>query len=110
MKLLLDQNISRKLVKKLNRFFPGTNHVGLLGLQEATDETVWNFARDNNFVIVTQDSDFYERSLIFGFPPKTIWLQTDNTSTTNLLKLLSTHSKDILLFEKDKKLGCLHLF
>ncbi len=110
MKLLLDQNISRKLVKKLDYLFPGTNHVYLLDLHEASDETVWNFARENNFTIVTQDSDFNERSLIFGYPPKVIWLQTGNTSTSNILRLLTDYKQNIELFGKDKTLGCLQLF
>jgi predicted nuclease of predicted toxin-antitoxin system len=110
MKLLLDQNISRKLVKKLEGLFLGSNHVYLLGLHEASDEEVWNYARDNGFTIVTQDSDFNERSLVYGYPPKVIWLRTGNVSTQNIKQLLKKHHKDILLFEKDKTLGCLQIY
>lgn len=110
MKLLLDQNISRKLVKQLEDIFPGSNHVYLLNLQTATDEEVWNYARSNDFTIVTQDSDFNERSLIYGYPPKVIWLRTGNISTRNIKRLLRKHHKDILLFEKDKTLGCLQIY
>lgn len=110
MKLLLDQNISRKLVKELEGLFPGLNHVYLLGLHKASDEEIWNYARDNGFTIVTQDSDFNERSLIFGYPPKVIWLRTNNTSTQNVKRLLEQHSQDIISFGKDKVLGCLQIF
>ena len=110
MKLLLDQNISRKLVKELDNSFPGSNHVYLLNLQTATDEDVWNYARKNDFTIITQDSDFNERSLIYGYPPKVIWLRTGNTSTQNIKCLLIKHSQDILSFDKDKTLGCLQMF
>jgi len=110
MKLLLDQNISRKLVKDLKDLFPNSNHVYLLDLQTAADEEVWNYARDKGFTIVTQDSDFYERSLVHGFPPKIIWLRTGNTSTQNIKRLLRKYNQDILRFEKDKTLGCLQIF
>ena len=110
MKLLLDQNISRKLVKELDNSFPGSNHVYLLNLQTATDEEVWSYARENDFTIITQDSDFNERSLIYGYPPKVIWLRTGNTSTQNIKHLLIKHSQDILSFHKDKTLGCLQIF
>lgn len=110
MKLLLDQNISRRLVKKLKEFYPGSDHVFPLGLFEANDVEIWNFARKNNFIIVSQDSDFYERSLIYGFPPKVVWLRTGNTSTENIKNLLTKHAEDIRIFEKDPALSCLQIY
>lgn len=110
MKLLLDQNISRKLLKELKDLFPESNHVYLLDLHMASDEKIWNYARDNSFTIVTQDSDFYERSLIYGYPPKVIWLRTGNVSTQNIKDLLRKHHGDILIFDKDKALGCLQIY
>lgn len=110
MKLLLDQNISRKLVKELEDLFPGSNHVYPLGLYTASDEDIWHYARENNFTIVTQDSDFNERSLVYDDPPKVIWLRIGNTSTQNIERLLRKHHQDILLFEKDKTLSCLQIF
>lgn len=62
MKLLLDQNISRKLVRELGDVFHGSSHVYLLGLHEASDEEVWSYARSNDFTIVTYDSDFRNMS------------------------------------------------
>jgi len=110
MKLLLDQNIPRKLVKQLENLFPCSSHVYLLNLQTATDEEVWTYARNNGFTIVTQDSDFNERSLIYGYPPKVIWLRTGNTSTQNIKRLLKSHSQDIFSFEQDETLGCLQIY
>ncbi len=110
MKLLLDQNISRKLVKELQNLFPGTNHIYPLGLPMASDEEVWNYARDNNFILVTQDSDFYERSLVYGYQVKIIWLRIGNTSTQNIEELLKKHYQDILLLEKEETVGCLQIY
>lgn len=110
MKLLLDQNISRKLLKKLGDLFPCSSHVCLLGLQKASDEKIWNYARDNDFTIVTQDSDFNERGLVYGYPPKVIWLRTGNISTQNIERLLKQHCREMLSFGKDKTLGCLQIY
>ena len=110
MKLLLDQNISHKLVKQLETVFPGSHHVYLLGLHTASDEIIWQYARDNNFVIVTQDSDFNERGVVYGYPPKIVWLRTGNNSTQSIQNLLSEHYQDILLFGNDETLGCLQIY
>ena len=110
MKLLLDQNISRKLIKELEELFPGSNHVYVLGLARSSDKEVWDYARDNAFTIVTQDSDFNERSLIYGYPPKVIWLRVGNTSTANVMLLLKQHWGMIVSFGKSKSLGCLQIF
>lgn len=110
MKLLLDQNISRRLVKELKQHYPGTDHVYPLGLYESTDDEIWNFALKNKFIIVSHDSDFYERSLIFGFPPKVIWLRTGNTTTDNIKNLLIKHFNEISRFEKDSSLSCLQIY
>jgi len=79
-------------------------------LHSASDEKIWTFARNNDFTIVTQDSDFNERSLVYGYPPKVVWLRTGNISTQNIKRLLKQHNQDIISFEKDKALGCLQIY
>jgi hypothetical protein len=44
MKLLLDQNLPRQLAGALQASFPGTSHVWPLGLAEASDDDVWEYA------------------------------------------------------------------
>lgn len=110
MKLLLDQNISRKLVDELEDLFPGSSHVYPLGLHKASDEEIWNYSRDNGFTIVTQDSDFSERSLVYGYPPKVVWLRTGNTSTDNIRNIFKQHSQEIIAFGEDDTLGCLQIY
>jgi predicted nuclease of predicted toxin-antitoxin system len=81
-KLLLDQNISRRLLPALELAFPASTQVQLLGLQTAQDAAIWRFALDEGFAIVTKDSDFVEMSALHGFPPKIIWLNVGNVSNT----------------------------
>ena len=68
MKLLFDQNLSRKLVARLQDLYPNSSHVQFHKLAEVTDTEVWNFAKENGFYIVTQDADFSERSRLYGSP------------------------------------------
>lgn len=108
MKLLFDQNISYRMVERLDRAFPDSNHVRLLGLDRASDEEIWNYARKHEFLIVTQDSDFYEMSLLYGFPPKIIWLRCGNTSTSSVQILLEKHTPAIQEFGDNQK-ACLEI-
>ncbi len=57
MKLLLDQNISPKLVSSLKPVYPETSHVSDAGLDRAQDEEIWSFAVEYDFTILTKDSD-----------------------------------------------------
>lgn len=74
MKLLFDQNLSRKLVTRLTDIFLNSSHVQFHALTEAEDSEIWEFAKTQDFCIVTQDADFAERSRLYGSPPKVIWL------------------------------------
>jgi predicted nuclease of predicted toxin-antitoxin system len=69
MKLLLDENLSRCIVPFLQTAFPGSSQVALLNLESATDTEIWQYAKANDFVIVSRDFDFQERSLVSGHPP-----------------------------------------
>jgi predicted nuclease of predicted toxin-antitoxin system len=64
MKLLLDQNLSWRLVKPLQGSFPESAHVRDLGLDRASDVDVWEYARREGFVIISKDSDVEQRSIL----------------------------------------------
>jgi predicted nuclease of predicted toxin-antitoxin system len=88
MKLLLDENLSRRLVPFLQHDYPGSNQIALLGMASASDKAVWQLAKDDGYVIVTRDADFQELSLVWGQPPKVIRLKTFNQSRAATLKVL----------------------
>jgi predicted nuclease of predicted toxin-antitoxin system len=74
-KLLFDENLSRRLVAHLADLFPESSHVVLEGLLQNPDIVVWEYAKALGFAIVTADADFYELATTFGPPPKVIWLR-----------------------------------
>ncbi|MBP9934008.1 MAG: DUF5615 family PIN-like protein, partial [Chitinophagaceae bacterium] len=98
MKLLFDQNISFRIVSKLKIYFPECTQVRLEGLENKSDWNIWEFAKINEFTIVTFDTDFYDISLIRGIPPKIIWLRFGNTSTSHLIDKLILSSELIKEF------------
>lgn len=95
MKLLLDENLSRRLVPFLLHDFPGTSQVVLEGLESSSDADVWRHAKRHEFVIVTRDADFEELSLVWGQPPQVIWLKTKNLSRAATLKILLDNKQQI---------------
>ncbi|MDP1653546.1 MAG: DUF5615 family PIN-like protein [Rhodocyclaceae bacterium] len=88
MKLLLDQNLSRRLLPHLEPLFPHSSQVALLGLAEAEDAAIWTFAHREGFAIVTKDADFVELSLMRNFPPKVVWLNLGNVSNASVMTRL----------------------
>lgn len=88
MKLLFDQNISPKIVKQLETSFPGSKQVLHVGLQDASDAAIYEFAKLNKYTIVTFDSDFVDLTVVKGFPPKLIWLKTGNLTTKFISDLI----------------------
>ena len=81
MKFLFDQNLSHRLVKAFADEFPRSAHLGHVGLEGAPDGPVWDYAKENGFVIVSKDSDFHQRSFLYGHPPKVVWIRRGNCST-----------------------------
>lgn len=75
MKLLLDENLSRRLVDRIADLFPGSSHIAREGLLQSTDRAIWEFAAAKEFAVVSADSDFYELAITLGPPPKVIWLR-----------------------------------
>lgn len=109
MKLLLDQNLSPRLVDELQRDFPGSAHVRDLGLARADDDAIWNTAREHGFAILSKDADFHQLSFLHGFPPKVLWLRLGNCTTDEILAAVHRHLDDIVLFDESEDAAFLTL-
>jgi len=110
MKLLFDQNISYRIVPKLSDCYPNCKQVRELGLTNVEDIDIWDYARKNDYVIVTFDADFYDIGLINGCPPKIIWLRTGNLTTNQIADLLRNRLNQINNFcskSEQKEKACL---
>ncbi|NJN20195.1 MAG: DUF5615 family PIN-like protein [Leptolyngbya sp. RL_3_1] len=109
MKLLFDQNLSRKLVSRLADIFPESSHVQYHDLAAKTDTEIWRFAKLNDFCIVTQDADFPERSRLYDSPPKVVWLRCGNAPTNQVEALIRSGSTAIQELLENSELHCLEL-
>ena len=88
MRLLLDQNLSHRLIKRLADLYPKSEHIHLVGLDRSDDGVVWDYAKEHGFYIVTQDEDYSELIRLRGAPPKVIWLRCGNTQTSEIERIL----------------------
>lgn len=110
MKLLFDQNLSRKLVNKLADIFPDSTHVQFFEMASANDDEIWQFAKLSDFIIVTQDADFAEKSHLYGSPPKVIWLRCGNTTTDKVEFILRYSVEVIMELSQNPLFHCLELY
>ena len=101
MKLLFDQNLSHRLAVQLAAEFPGSAHVRDKGMAAAPDPEVWAYAATHGFMIVSKDTDFQQRAILYGHPPKVVWIRLGNCSTTTVAVLLKSHLADIQAFDAD---------
>jgi predicted nuclease of predicted toxin-antitoxin system len=110
MKLLFDQNISYRITRLLSSTFANSLHVSSVGLSNCNDSFIWQFAYLNNYTIVTFDADFYDLSILKGFPPKIIWLRTGNLITVKIIERLILNHSIIVSFIDNPNQGCLEIY
>jgi predicted nuclease of predicted toxin-antitoxin system len=108
-KLLLDQNLSYRLVKKLGSVYSDIQQIKRIGFNNKPDRTIWDFAKAGGYTIVTFDSDFYDLSLLFGHPPKLIWLRCADQTTRFIENVLKQKYDQIYEFVNDQSLSCLEI-
>ncbi len=98
MKLLLDQNLSPRLGDRPRDIWTDVVHIRAVGLAAADDSTVWTYARQYRFTLVSKDGDFGGRSALYGASPKVIWLAVGNCSTLEIERRLRSHRDEIETF------------
>jgi predicted nuclease of predicted toxin-antitoxin system len=108
-KLLFDENLSLRLATLLADVYPDSAHVHQCGLASADDASIWQYAKDHGFTIVSKDSDFQERSILRGYPPKVIWLRASNCTSAEIENLLRTAVPIVARFIQEEEESCLIL-
>ena len=101
MRLLFDQNLSSRLVSILSDCYPECEHVRDAGLANAGGDVVWAYAAEHGLTIVSKDSDFHQRSLVDGPPPKVVWVHVGNCTTSEIERILRRHLHDITFLDRD---------
>ena len=98
MKRLLDENLSDRIVQHIADLFPGSTHIKAVSLRQADDSAVWEWAKQPGFAIASKDTDLYQRAIVFGHPPKLIWLRVGNCPTSLIISLLRSRFELIQQF------------
>lgn len=112
MKLLFDQNISHRIISKLDSKFLQSKQVRELKLESTPDIDIWRYAKENDFTIVTFDADFIDIANMNGHPPKIIWLRIGNSTANKIADLILNKANEIEEFiqgEKQSNIACLEI-
>jgi len=109
MKLLFDQNISFRVLRLLPDSFADCRHVRSVGLNDCDDAKIWQYAKQNGFTVVTFDADFFDISILKGFPPKIIWFRTGNLTTSEIAESIILNYANIATFIDNPDLNCLEI-
>ena len=109
MKLLLDQNLSYKLIKPLSKIYEEVAQIGRVGMGQTSDSMIWQHALTHDYTIVSFDAYFAEKNALTGYPIKIIWLKCQNTSTEHILNIFTDNYDIISEFHQSKNKFCLEL-
>lgn len=91
----MDENSSYRLVKLLEKNYPGTLHVTDLRPIPKGDRAIFHYARLNKYLIVTFDSDFVQLSALMNDPPKVLLLTMKNPRKAEIASVLSVRKVQI---------------
>jgi predicted nuclease of predicted toxin-antitoxin system len=90
--------------------FDDCQHVDGIGLPvPAKDTEIWKYAKQNNYVIITNNDDFLNLSSIYGFPPKVVLLRTGNQSRKYTERLLIDIKPRMVTFAESLEYGVLEI-
>lgn len=103
MKLLLDENLSDRIIYRIIDLYPNSAHVKTLGLINTDDAIIWEYAKTNEFTIISKDSDFHQRSLLYSHPPKFVYLRIGNCSTSKIVQILRENFETMTQFDHSER-------
>lgn len=101
MKLLIDENISYRILRSIEDDFPGSIHVNFADVPLRSDRIIWDYAKDHGFTILTFDSDFVQIAALRGTPPRVVLLQLRNPTYQETAIVLMARKAAIEAFVAD---------
>jgi predicted nuclease of predicted toxin-antitoxin system len=95
LKLLFDENLSHRLVERLEDVYPGSQHVRAIGMRSAPDRIVLEYADLMEMILVTKDSDFDDLSILGSDTAKVLRLDLGNCTTDQIERVLRDIAIDL---------------
>lgn len=86
MRFLVDAQLPPALVQPLTACGHVAEHVADIGLRDADDSSIWDYALRHQAIIITKDEDFPHRLRQSRAAPVIVWLRVGNTSRRALLE------------------------
>ena len=87
MKFLIDNQLPPKLAQWITTQGYDVAHVQDIGLADAPDIEILEFAANNRYVLVSKDEDFLHLSLTHRGRPQIVWVRLGNCRTISLLSV-----------------------
>jgi len=83
-RLLIDENLPFALGRRL-----GVDYIHATEVESrASDSILWEYARGHDLCVLTRDTDFFDRLLLHGPPPKVVWVRLGNLRKRDLIVAL----------------------
>jgi predicted nuclease of predicted toxin-antitoxin system len=101
MRLLFDQNLSHKLVRRLADVFPDSVHVRDIGMKSANDPAIARVALEQGLTIVSKDADFLALRFVLGEQIRMVWVRLGNGSTDQVEQALRQRRQSIEALAED---------
>jgi predicted nuclease of predicted toxin-antitoxin system len=92
---LVDAQLPPALAAWLIRQGHYAEHAYDIGLRDADDFVIWNYALSGGAIIVTKDEDFAERTARTTSGPVIVWLRIGNATNRVLLQWLTPRWAEI---------------
>jgi len=98
MRLLLDAHLPPALAKVLTKKGYDATTVTALSMKSCEDSTIWNYAKENGFTLVSKDEDFIRLLGDKGSSPALIWIRTGNCKNRELIEAVVKTMPDAISF------------
>ncbi len=85
-RFLVDAQLPPGLARRLIEYGYDTLHINDTDLREAADQDIWNFAVQNDYVVITKDVDFVILSNLSSKGAPVVWIRLGNVGNTRLWK------------------------
>jgi predicted nuclease of predicted toxin-antitoxin system len=96
MKLIVDANLSWRLIRFLNKLGAEAIYAESLNTPTCSDRDIWNYAQSYHYLILTQGTDFSDMVIETQDGPSVIWLRKGNLRNHEVESLLTTNWQLIL--------------
>ena len=95
MRFLVDAQLPPALARWFGECGFVAKPVRELGLRDSDDGSIWNFAVEGGWIVLTKDEDFIDRCLANPAAPPVVWLRVGNCTNRVLFAWLEAFLPDI---------------